>query len=77
MINPQDSRNTATTSQLTDQRSSRQQQQIDNILEEHQNIFQALDGVPLHYQVKHSIEFVHGSSLPNTYVYRRSILENE
>ena len=33
--------------------------------------------VPLHCQEKQSIELVHGSSLPNTFVYRRSILENE
>ena len=62
---------------LIDQHSSRQQQQIDNILEEYQNIFQAPDGVPLHCQVKHSIELVPGSSLPNASVYRRSILKNE
>ena len=48
MIKPQRSRKTAETSQLTDQRSSQQQKQIDNILEEYQNIFQAPDGVPLH-----------------------------
>ena len=71
MIKPQHSRKTATTSRLIDQRSSRQQQHIDKILEEYQNIFQAPDGVPLHCQVKHSIELVPGSSLPNSSVYRR------
>ena len=48
MIKPQHSRKNAATSRLTNQRSSRQQQKIDNILEEYQNIFQAPDGVPLH-----------------------------
>ena len=31
----------------------------------------------MHCEVKHSIELVPSSSLPNTSVYRRSILENE
>ena len=35
-----------------------------------------MNGVPLHYQVKYSIELVPSSSLPNASVYRRSILEN-
>ena len=77
MIKPQHSRNTAAMSRLTDQRSSQQQQHINNILEEYQNIFQAPDKVPLHCQVKHSIELVPSSSLPNAFIYRRSILENE
>ena len=77
MIKPQHSRKNAATSQLTDQRSSRQQQQINNILEEYQNIFQEMDGVPLLVQVKHSIELVPASSLPNAFVYKRSIIENE
>ena len=77
MINPRHSRKTATTIQLTHQHSSRQHQQIDNILEEYWNVFQEPNRVPLHCQVKHSIEIVPSSSLPNTYVYRRSILKNE
>ena len=77
MIKPQHSRKTATTNRSIDQCSSRQQQQIENILEEYHNIFQAPDGVPLHCQVKHSIELVPGSSLPSASFYRRSILENE
>ena len=64
-------------SRITNQRISRQQQQSDIILEEYQNIFQEPDGVPLHCQVKHSIELVPGSSLPKASIYRRSILENE
>ena len=77
MINPQQSKKSAATSRLTDQCNSRQQEQIDNILEEYHNIFQAPDGVPLHCQVKHSIELVPGSPLPNASVYKRSILKNE
>ena len=69
MIKPQHSRNTATTSQLTDQRNSRQKQQIEKILEEYQNIFQESNRVPMHCQVKHSIELVPGSSLPRTHLF--------
>ena len=74
---PQHSRNIATPSRLTHQCSSRQQQRIENTVEECQNIFQDPNGVPLHFQVKHSIELVLGSSLPNTSVYRISIINNE
>ena len=65
------------TSQLIDQCSSQKQQHINNILGEYQNAFQAPNGVPLHCQVKHSIELVPGSSLPKTSFYIRSIIENE
>ena len=77
MIKPRHFKNTAAMSRLTDQRSSQQQQHINNILKEYRNIFQAPDRVPLHCQVKHSIELIPGSSLPNTYVYGISILKNE
>ena len=77
MIKPQHSRKNATISRLTDQCSCRQQQHIDNILVEYRNVFQVPNGVPLHFQVKHSIELVPGSSLPNTFVYIRSNLENK
>ena len=77
MIKPQHSRKSVAMSRLTDQQSSWKQQHIHNILGEYQNIFQATSGVPLHCQVKHSIELVPSSLLPNAYVYRISILENE
>ena len=72
MISPQHSRNTVATSRLTVQLSSRQQQQqqIDHILNEYRNLFQELDRVHLHCQVKNSIELVLGSSLPNVSIYR-------
>ena len=77
MIKPQHPRNIATTSQFTNQFKSRQQQHIDNVLDEYQNVFQEPNGVPLRCQVKHSIELVPSSSLPNTFVYRRTIIKNE
>ena len=48
-----------------------------NGVEEYQNVFQEPSGVPLQFQVKHSIEHVPGSSSPNASIYRKSILENE
>ena len=36
-----------------------------------------MNGLPLHFQLKHSIEIFPGSSLPNAYVYKISILENK
>ena len=41
--------NTPAMSQITDQRNYWLQEQIKNILEEYQNIFQAPDGVPMHF----------------------------
>ena len=77
MKKPQHSRKNIGMSLLTNQYISWQEQQIDNILEEYQNVFQELNAVPLHCQVKHSIELVPDSSLPNSYVYIISILENK
>ena len=77
MIKPHHSRKSTTTSRITDQCISRQQWYINDILEEYWNIFQDSKRVPLHFQVKHFIELVLGSSLPNISVYKRSIVENE
>jgi hypothetical protein len=44
---------------------STQQNQLYKIVEEYNDIFTSLGGVPLHYQVKHSIELIPSASLPN------------
>ena len=77
MIKPQHFKKTATMSQLIDHRISRKQKHIDHIIEEYHNIFQEPNREPLHCQVKYSIELVPSSSLPNTFFYRRSMIENE
>jgi hypothetical protein len=46
-------------------------------VEEYLDIFSSPTGVPLHYQVKHSIDLTPITLLPNGPVYRRSLLENE
>jgi hypothetical protein len=46
-------------------------------VEEYKNIFTSPTGVPLHYQVKHSIDLIPSAPFPNGPVYMRSLLENE
>ncbi len=46
-------------------------------MEEYEDIFTSPAGVPLHCQVKHSIDLTLDASLPNGPIYQRSVLENE
>eukprot|EP00253_Pinus_taeda_P027663 PITA_27663 len=46
-------------------------------MEEYEDIFTFPAGVPLHCQVKHSIDLTPGAPLPNGPIYRPSILEND
>jgi len=55
---------------------SARQLQMDKIVEEYEDIFTSPAGVPLHCQVKHSIDLTPGAPLPNGPIYRRSVLEN-
>ena len=50
---------------------------MDKVVEEYEDIFTSPVGVPLHCQVKHSIDLTPGASLPNGPIYRRSVLEND
>ena len=75
MIHPQGKRKTvATTSR---QGPSARQLQMDKVVEEYEDIFTSPVGVPLHCQVKHSIDLTPGAPLPNGPIYRRSVLEND
>jgi hypothetical protein len=56
---------------------SMQQKQVDKVMEEYKDIFSSPTGVPLHCQVKHSIDLTPGALLPNGPVYHHSLLENE
>lgn len=64
----------ATTSR---QGSSSQQQQMDKVMEEYRDIFSSPTWVPLHCQIKHSIDLTSSALLPNKPIYRCSILEND
>eukprot|EP00253_Pinus_taeda_P036620 PITA_36620 len=50
---------------------------MDKFVEEYEDIFTSPAGVPLHYQVKHSIDLTPGASFPNGPIYRHSVLEND
>eukprot|EP00253_Pinus_taeda_P033942 PITA_33942 len=50
---------------------------MDKIFEEYEDIFTSPTGVPLHFQVKHSIDLTPGAPLLNGLIYRCSILEND
>lgn len=49
---------------------------MDKVVEEYEDIFTSPAGVPLHCQVKHSIDLTPGAPLPNGPIYRCSVLEN-
>ena len=54
-----------------------QKKEMDKILQEYHSVFKSLVGVPAHCQVKHSIDLITGTPLPNEKIYRRSVLEND
>jgi hypothetical protein len=56
---------------------STQQQQVDGIVEEYKGIFASPTGVPMHYQVKHSIDLAASDPFPNDPIYMHSIMEND
>ena len=75
MICPQGKKKkVATTSR---QGPSARQLRMDKVMEEYEDIFTSPAWVPLHYQVKHSIDLTLGALLPNGPIYQCSILEND
>ena len=50
---------------------------MDKVVEEYKEIFSSPIGVPMHYQVKHSIDLTPDAPLPNGIIYRHSLIENE
>ena len=75
MIRPQGKKKMVATASR--QGPSVRQLQMDKVVEEYEDIFTSFAGVPLHCQVKHSIDLTPGVPLPNGPIYRRSILEND
>ncbi len=75
MIRPQGKKKVVATASR--QGSSAQQNQMDKIVEEYRDIFASPTGIPLHCQVKHSIDLTPGTPLPNGPIYRCSALEND
>jgi hypothetical protein len=77
MIRSQNKRNITSTYRVSAANLSTQQKQVDKVMEEYSDIFSSPTGVPLHCQVKHSIDLTLGAPLPNGSVYFRSLIENE
>eukprot|EP00253_Pinus_taeda_P035218 PITA_35218 len=50
---------------------------MDKVVEEYRDIFASPTRVPLHYQVKHSIDLTLGTPLPNGPIYQCYVLEND
>ena len=50
---------------------------MDKIVEEYEGIFTSPIGVPLHCQVKHSIDLTPGALLPNGPIYQCPVLEKD
>lgn len=77
MIRSQGEKKVVATSTASTRDSATQQKQVDKVMEEYKDIFTLPNGVPLHCQIKHSIDLTPGAPLTNWLEYRRSLLENE
>jgi hypothetical protein len=77
VIHSQNKRNITTTSRVSVEDLSKQQKQVDKVMEEYSDIFSSLTGVPLHCQVKQPIDLAPGALIPNGPLYHLSLLENE
>eukprot|EP00253_Pinus_taeda_P036053 PITA_36053 len=75
MIRPQGKKKTVATTFR--QGPSARQLLMDKVVEEYKDIFTPPVRVPLHYQVKHSIDLTPGVPLPNGPIYWCSVLEND
>ena len=77
MVRSEGEQKITATSTASTQNPSMQQKHVDKIVESYKDIFTMPVGVPVHCQVKHSIDLIPGVPLPNGPVYRRSLMENE
>ena len=77
MIRPEEQKKTVCNSNSMLSITTKQQRSMDHILTKYQNVFELPTGVPSHCQVRHSIDLIPGTPLPDEPVYRRSVLEND
>ena len=75
MICPYGKKKTVATTSI--EGSFARQQPMEKAVEEYGDIFTSPIGVPLHCQVKHSINMTPGVLLPNGIIYRRFVMEND
>jgi hypothetical protein len=74
LIHAHSKRKVASTSMTSMRGLSMQQKKVDKVLAEYKNIFSSPSGVPMHCQVKHSIDLTPDAPLPNGPVSHRSLL---
>jgi hypothetical protein len=77
MVRSQSENKIVATSTTSARSPATQQKQVEKVMEEYKEIFTSPIGVPLHFQVKHSINLIPSAPLPNGPVYGCSLLENE
>ena len=77
MIRPEEQKKTMCNYNSMLSITTKQKRSMDHILTKYQNVFELPTGVPSHCQVRHSIDLIPGTPLPNEPVYRRSVLEND
>ena len=70
MVHSQSEKKIVATSMTSAQSLATQQKQVDKVMEEYKDIFISPTGVPLHCQVKHSIDLIPSTPFPNGSVYR-------
>eukprot|EP00253_Pinus_taeda_P009554 PITA_09554 len=75
MICPQGKKKIVATT--SEQGPSARKLQMDKVVEEYEDIFTSTVGVPLHFQVKHSIDLAQGALLPNGPIYQCSVMKND
>jgi len=75
MIRPQGKKNTVATSSR--QGPFARKLQMEKVAEKYEDIFASPAGVPLHCEVKNSIDLTRGAPMPNGPIYWCSILEND
>jgi hypothetical protein len=77
MVHSQSEKKIVATSITSAQSPATQQKQVEKVVEEYKDIFTSPTRVPLHCQVKHSIDLIPDAPFPNGPIYRHSLLENE
>jgi hypothetical protein len=77
VIHSQSEQKVASTSMAFTTGLSTQQKQVDKVMDEYKDIFSSPIGVPLHCQVKHSIDLTLDAPIPNGPLYHHSLSKNE
>ena len=77
MVHSQSEKKIVATSMTSAESLATQLQPADKVMQEYKDIFTSPIVLPLHYQVKHSIDLIPSAPFPNGPVYRCLLLENE